>query len=82
MKMKLMTPEAIKEIESLIPDHDEALMRWGAQMYREGIVKGAILAGTGMILGTIAGCCKRTILRYQKQKIRGGVLTRALSFSR
>lgn len=29
MKMKLMTPEAIKEIESLIPDHEEALMRWG-----------------------------------------------------
>lgn len=54
MKMKLMTPEAIKEIESLIPDHEEALMRWGAQMYREGIVKGAILVGTGMMLGTIA----------------------------
>lgn len=50
MKMKLMTPEAIKEIESLIPDHEEALMRWGAQMYREGIVKGAILVGTGMML--------------------------------
>ena len=43
MKMKLMTPEAIKEIESLIPDHEEALMRWGAQMYREGIVKGAMV---------------------------------------
>lgn len=26
MKMKLMTPEAIKEIESLIPDHEEALI--------------------------------------------------------
>ena len=42
MKMKLMTPEAIKEIESLIPDHEEALMRWGAQMYREGIVKSVL----------------------------------------
>lgn len=27
MKMKLMTPEAIKEIESLIPDHEEALIQ-------------------------------------------------------
>ena len=53
MKMSLMTPEAIKEIESLIPDHEEALMRWGAQMYREGIVKGAIVVGTGVILGAI-----------------------------
>lgn len=30
MKMRLMTPEAIKEIESLIPDHEEALMRCSA----------------------------------------------------
>lgn len=58
MKMRLMTPEAIKEIESLIPDHEEALMRWGAQMYREGIVKGAIFTGTGMLLGMIAGVVK------------------------
>lgn len=29
MKTTLMTSEAIKEIESLIPDHEEALIRWG-----------------------------------------------------
>lgn len=68
MKMKLMTPEAIKEIESLIPDHEEALMRWGAQMYREGIVKGAILVGTGMILGTIAGAVKELYFDTKNRK--------------
>lgn len=80
MKMKLMTPEAIKEIESLIPDHEEALMRWGAQMYREGIVKGGYFSRYWTDIKNDCGCCKRTIFRYQKQKIRGGVLTRALSF--
>ena len=68
MKMKLMTPEAIKEIESLIPDHEEALMRWGAQMYREGIVKGVILVGTGMILGTIAGAVKELYFDNKNKK--------------
>lgn len=68
MKMKLMTPEAIKEIESLIPDHEEALMRWGAQMYREGIVKGTILVGTGMILGMIAGAVKELYFDTENRK--------------
>lgn len=67
MKMRLMTPEAIKEIESLIPDHEEALMRWGAQMYREGIVKGAIFTGTGMLLGMIAGVVKELYFDAKKE---------------
>lgn len=67
MKMRLMTPEAIKEIESLIPDHEEALMRWGAQMYREGIVKGAIFTGTGMLLGMIAGVVKELYFNTKKK---------------
>lgn len=68
MKMKLMTPEAIKEIESLIPDHEEALMRCGAQMYREGIVKGAILVGTGLILRTIVGVVKELYFDTKNRK--------------
>ena len=67
MKMRLMTPEAIKEIESGIPDHEEALMRWGAQMYREGIVKGAIFTGTGMLLGMIAGVVKELYFDTKKK---------------
>lgn len=68
MKMRLMTPEAIKEIESLIPDHEEALIRWGAQMYREGIVKGAILVGTGLILGSISGAVKEFYFDTKNRK--------------
>lgn len=67
MKMRLMTPEAIKEIESLIPDHEEALMRWGAQMYREGIVKGAIFTGIGMTLGIVSGAVKELYFDTRKK---------------
>lgn len=67
MKMRLMTPEAIKEIESLIPGREEALMRWGAQMYREGIVKGAIFTGIGMTLGIVAGAVKELYFDTRKK---------------
>lgn len=40
MKMRLMTPEAIKEIESLIPDHEEALI--GVSV---GAIFGVVIAG-------------------------------------
>lgn len=67
MKMRLMTPEVIKEIESLIPDHEEALMRWGAQMYRDGIVKGAIFTGIGVTLGIVAGAVKELYFDTRKK---------------
>lgn len=70
MKMRLMTPEAIKEIESLIPDHEEALIRWGAQMYREGIVKGAIFTGIGMTLGIVASVIKELYFDTEKNEKR------------
>lgn len=67
MKMTLMTPEAIKEIESLIPNHEEALMQWGAQMYRDGIVKGAIVGGIGMTIGMLAIVWKECYLDSKKK---------------
>lgn len=67
MKMTLMTPEAIKEIESLIPGHEEALMRWGAQMYRDGIVKGAIVAGISTTIGMLAIIWKECYLDSKKK---------------
>lgn len=67
MKMTLMTSEAIKEIESLIPDHEEALIRWGAQLYRDGIVKGAIVAGIGTTIGMLAIVWKECYLDNKKK---------------
>lgn len=37
-------------------------------MYREGIVKGAILVGTGMMLGTIAGAVKELYFDTKNRK--------------
>lgn len=67
MKMTLLTPEAIKDIESLIPDHGEALMQWGAQMYRDGIVKGAIVGGISTMIGMLAIVWKECYLDSKKK---------------
>lgn len=72
MKKELMTPDAIKEIESLIPDHEKALMLFGAQMYRDGIVKGVIVAGIGMTLGVIIGVTKDFYFNAKKEKGKNG----------
>ena len=42
-------------------------MRWGAQMYREGIVKGAIFTGIGMTLGIVAGAVKELYFDTRKK---------------
>lgn len=65
MKNTIMTLEAISEIESLIPDHKEALMRYGAQMYREGIIKGAVTASAGLVCGILLSAFADR-LRYVK----------------
>lgn len=51
MKKTLMTPEAIKEIESLIPDHQEALMRWGD------------CCGSQYCVRNACGCLERLLFR-------------------
>ncbi len=42
-----------KEIEQLIPKHREALVAYGADMYRQGIITGAVLLGAGVCCGFI-----------------------------
>lgn len=58
MKSKLMTEETIKEIESLIPDHEQALILYGADLYRKGMIKGAVVAGIGTAFGMIVNAIK------------------------
>ena len=58
MKSKLMTEEAIKEIESLIPEHEQALILYGADLYRKGVIKGAVVAGIGIVFGMIVNVIK------------------------
>lgn len=47
---KLITEEQKREIEKLATEHGEALIAYGADMYRRGIVSGACyaIAGAGV----------------------------------
>lgn len=47
----IITEEQKKEIEQLIPEHKEALIAYGADMYCRGIVKEAVRIALGV------GCC-------------------------
>lgn len=42
-----------KEIERLIPEHGEALVAYGADMYRQDIIAGTVLFGAGVCCGFI-----------------------------
>lgn len=47
-----ITDEQKREIEMLADDgHDEALIAYGGDMYRQGMVIGAIIFGASMLLG-------------------------------
>lgn len=56
-----------KEIEQLIPEHREALVAFGADMYRQGIVSGAVLLAAGVGCGIIVEGVK-TIYKHRKSK--------------
>ena len=51
-----------KEIEGLIPDHCEALVNYGADMFNQGLLSGMLYTGAGGILGGLL------ILGFEKIK--------------
>lgn len=52
---KLITEQQQCEIEMLAFDHYDALIAYGADMYRDGLIKGAMMASIGIATGiTIA----------------------------
>ncbi len=52
-KFELMSSNDIKEIESLMPNHGKALVNFGAEMYKEGIIKGSIITSVGICFGVM-----------------------------
>lgn len=56
---KAMTNVHKKEIESLIPDHAEALVAYGAYMRNRGIRDGVIYALIGIGVGNIIYACNK-----------------------
>lgn len=52
-KFELMSSNDIKEIESLMPNHRKALVNFGAEMYKKGIIKGSIITSVGTCFGVM-----------------------------
>ena len=61
---KIITEEQMREIGSLSVDHWDALIAYGADMYRSGLVKGAIVG----IIGSAAGVTMSILVRNFKKK--------------
>lgn len=63
----IITENQKKEIERLIPEHGEALVAYGADMYRRGIITGAIWLAIGLGCGFIVEGTRK-IYKYRKSK--------------
>lgn len=63
----IITETQKKEIEQLIPEHGEALVAYGADMYRQGIITGAVCLALGVCCGLIVEGV-RTIYKCRKSK--------------
>lgn len=63
----IITETQKKEIEQLIPDHGEALVAYGADMFRRGMVAGAVWLGVGVCCGFVV-MGVQTIYEYRKSK--------------
>ncbi len=63
----IITEIQMKEIEQLIPEHKEALVAYGADMYGRGIITGAVWLAIGVGCGFVAGELME-IYKYWKSK--------------
>lgn len=63
----IITKTQKKEIEQLIPKHGEALVAYGADMYRRGLITGAVWLAIGVSCGFIVERT-RNIYKHQKSK--------------
>jgi hypothetical protein len=46
------------EIEALAVEHSDALIAMGADLYRQGLIKGAIIGGLGVATGFVVSIIK------------------------
>lgn len=51
------------EIEALAVEHSDALIAMGADLYRQGLIKGAIIGGLGVATGFVV-----SIIRSAKKE--------------
>lgn len=67
----IISEKQMREIESLIPEHGEALVAFGADMYRQGIFKGALILGGGIFVAGIVINVAKEI--HEKRKLKKSI---------
>lgn len=65
---KLITVEQENEIVELAKDHNDALVAFGADMYRDGMLKGGLVALVGVGLGMVGCKIGEKLYKHIKQK--------------
>lgn len=68
MFKKLITEEQIIEIENMSKEHFDALVAYGADMYREGLCKGAVIGIAGFAIGIGVEIAISSIVKKVKNK--------------
>lgn len=66
MFREIITEEQKRIIRCLAEDHSDALIAFGADMYRKGIYKGAIVATVGFFAGAAVQVCYEEFMSRHK----------------
>lgn len=67
-KFTIMTMDNAKEIGELFETHETALINFGAEMYRKGMIKGALILGGGMVIEMITNPIVDKLVKKVKEK--------------
>lgn len=65
---KLISEAQKREIENLATEHWDALIAYGADLYRDGLIKGAIIGIVSATLGTTISIAVKEIKKYKQTK--------------
>lgn len=68
MKKHIVTEEQMCEIAELATEHKEALVAYGAEMYRDGLLKGGAIIIIGNVVGVVILTVLEDIIKKHKQK--------------
>lgn len=59
-----------RELENLAEEHSDVLIAFGAEMYRKGMLNGALAITIGAAIGFVTTSCCHLIAEHINQKIK------------
>lgn len=66
---KIITEAQKHEIESLSVEHWDALIAYGADMYRDGLIRGAIIGVAGAALGVTISVIVKEVKKHRRTTV-------------